>query len=53
MARIRPHAVDPFEIDHDRADRVRFVAVEDDLIAAKKLGYLISSVYRNYGLRLP
>ena len=53
VARIRPHAVDPFEIDHDRADRLRFVAVEDDLIAAKKLGYLISPVFANYGFRLP
>jgi hypothetical protein len=53
MARIRPHAVDPFEIDHDRADRLRLVAVEDDLIAAKKLRYLISPVYGSYSFRLP
>ena len=45
MARIRPHPVDPFEIDHDRAERLRLVAVEDDLITAKKLGYLISPAY--------
>ena len=45
MARIRPQPVDPFEIDHDRAERLRLVAAEDDLIAAKKRGYLISPAY--------
>src|SRR5215831_3091701 len=46
MARIRPQPVDPFEIDHDRAERLRLVAVKETWISD------LSSL-RNYSFRLP